>query len=117
MGVRGLNNPIFLIMHQHVFFYVYILKCSDESYYTGITHDLDKRLNEHISGKHPGSYTYNRRPVELMFEECFTDPDTAIAYEKKIKKWSRAKKEALISENYHLLPELAKKRFKSSHIE
>jgi putative endonuclease len=99
-------------MHQHVYFYVYILKCSDQSYYTGITNNLDRRLDEHISGKNRGSYTYDKRPVQLVYEQSFTDPETAIAYEKKIKKWSRAKKEALINEHYHLLPKLSKKTFR-----
>ena len=46
--------------------YVYILKCSDNSYYTGVTSKLTKRLFEHTSGKYIGGYTYNRRPVELV---------------------------------------------------
>ncbi|MES2691504.1 MAG: GIY-YIG nuclease family protein [Bacteroidota bacterium] len=99
-------------MHIHPIFYVYILECADTSYYTGVTNDLDRRVNEHQIGKHPGSYTYERRPVELVFYETFTDPEMAIAFEKKIKSWSRAKKKALIDENYHLLPSLAKKKFK-----
>jgi putative endonuclease len=99
-------------MHTHVFFYVYILKCSDGTYYTGITNDIVRRVDEHESGKHKQSYTYERRPVELVFYEIFTDPDTAIAYEKKLKKWSKLKKEALIEAAYHKLPALAKKNFK-----
>lgn len=97
-------------MHIHALFYVYILECSDQTYYTGITNNVDKRVNEHQLGLHPGSYTYDRRPVELVYYETFTDPDTAIAFEKKIKKWSHAKKKALIEANYHLLPSLAKKK-------
>ncbi|MCB0486467.1 MAG: GIY-YIG nuclease family protein, partial [Flavobacteriaceae bacterium] len=48
-------------------YYVYILECIDGTYYTGITSDLDQRLMEHISGKYTGSYTFNRRPVKLVF--------------------------------------------------
>ena len=77
-----------------------------------MTNQLDKRVNDHQIGKFTGSYTYKRRPVELVYYETFTDPETAYAYEQKIKKWSRAKKVALIEENYHLLPELSKKKFK-----
>lgn len=99
-------------MHIHPIFYVYILECSDGSYYIGFTNQLDKRVNEHQIGKYPGSYTYDRRPVELVFYESFTDPETALRFEKKIKRWSKAKKKALIEENYHLLPFLAKKKFK-----
>ena len=94
------------------FFYVYILKCADDSYYTGITNDVNRRFNEHQIGKHPESYTFSRRPVELVFYEEFTDPTIAIEYEKKIKKWSRAKKEALINDQCEKLPMLSKKKFK-----
>jgi putative endonuclease len=98
-------------MYIHPIFYVYILECADGSYYTGITNDLNKRVNEHQLGKHPGSYTYDRRPIELVFYTSFTEPESAIAFEKQLKGWSRAKKKALIDENYHLLPLLAKKKF------
>jgi putative endonuclease len=99
-------------MHEHVFFYVYILKCSDGTNYKGFTNDLTRRLDEHESGKSRQSYTYDKRPVELVLYETFTDPETGIAYEKKLKKWSKLKKEALIIAEYHKLPELAKKKFK-----
>ena len=91
--------------------YVYILKCSDNSYYTGVTSNLTKRLFEHKSGRYIGSYTSNRRPVDLVYYAEFTDISIAIDFEKKIKKWSRAKKEALINEEYEKLPNLAKKKF------
>ena len=91
---------------------VYILKCSDGSYYTGISSNLEKRLLDHNRGKHQNSFTYARRPITLVFHAEFTDPNKAIRVEKQIKKWSRAKKEALIAENYTALIELAKKNFK-----
>ncbi|MCB0459693.1 MAG: GIY-YIG nuclease family protein [Flavobacteriaceae bacterium] len=93
-------------------YYVYILECIDGTYYTGITSDLDQRLMEHISGKYTGSYTFNRRPVKLVFYSEFTDPGLAISKEKQIKKWSKLKKQALISGDYEALPNLAKKRFR-----
>ncbi|MFA7445000.1 MAG: GIY-YIG nuclease family protein [Flavobacteriaceae bacterium] len=92
--------------------YVYILQCSDKTYYVGVTSNLDKRIEEHISGKHFGSYTYNRRPVELVYSTTFTDIAIAIDYEKKIKKWSQQKKLALIEGRYDDLPNLSKKNFK-----
>jgi putative endonuclease len=92
-------------------YYLYILKCSDNSYYTGITSNLNKRIFEHQSGKHLGSYTYSRRPIELVFYAEFTDVGFAIDSEKQIKKWSRAKKEALINGEFEKLPNLAKKKF------
>ena len=92
-------------------YYVYILKCSDQTYYTGFTSNLDKRLQEHMAGKHPDSYTYNKRPITLEFYATFSNVEIAISTEKQIKKWSRAKKEALINGDYEALPNLAKKQF------
>ena len=92
-------------------YHVYILKCADNSYYTGITSDLDKRISEHESGTHKNSYTYFRRPVELVYFAEFSSVDLAIAKEKQIKKWSRVKKEALINGAFEHLPNLSKKNF------
>ncbi|QBN17817.1 GIY-YIG nuclease family protein [Flavobacterium nackdongense] len=91
--------------------YVYILKCSDDSYYTGVTSNLTQRLFQRQTGFYPDCYTANKRPVELVYYCEFTDINLAIDIEKKIKKWSRAKKEALINEEYDKLPNLAKKKF------
>ncbi len=93
-------------------YYVYILQCSDKTYYTGITSNLEKRFKEHQLGKHQESYTYKRRPLKLAFYCEFTEVGFAIDWEKRIKKWSRAKKEALINEEFKKLPNLAKKKFK-----
>jgi len=90
---------------------VYILKCADNTFYTGITSNLEKRLMDHQSGKHFGSYTFDRRPVHLMYYAEFTDVNKAIATEKQIKKWSKAKKQALIDGQFEKLPNLAKKKF------
>ncbi len=91
--------------------YVYILKCSDDSYYTGVTSNLNKRLFQHESGFYRDCYTYKRRPITLVFVCEFTDINFAIDTEKQIKKWSRVKKEALINGDYDKLPNLAKKKF------
>ena len=80
-------------------YYVYIVKCIDNSLYTGVTNDIARRISEHNDGQIKSSYTYSRRPVELVFNQEFRDPDQAILFEKKIKKWSRLKKEALIEGN------------------
>ncbi len=93
--------------------FVYILKCADGSYYTGVTSNLSQRLFKHQSGIYKDSYTYNKRPVELVYFCEFTDISIAIDTEKKIKKWSRAKKEALIAGEYEKLPNLSKKHFHS----
>ncbi|MBV7268475.1 GIY-YIG nuclease family protein [Winogradskyella luteola] len=93
-------------------YYVYILKCSDNTYYTGITSNIEKRITEHQSGKHKDSYTYLRRPVELVFRAEFTNVELAIDTEKQIKKWSKVKKQALINNEFDKLPNLSKKKFK-----
>jgi len=92
--------------------FVYILKCSDNTCYTGVTSNLERRFIKHQSGKHIDSYTYNRRPVTLVFYAEFTDITLAIQSEKQIKKWSRLKKEALINNEFDKLPNLAKKQFR-----
>ncbi len=91
--------------------FVYILKCSDGTYYTGVTSNLDKRLEKHHSGFYKDSYTYKRRPLELVFYAEFTDINIAFLKEKQIKNWSKAKKETLIEGRFGDLPNLAKKKF------
>ena len=93
-------------------YWVYILKCSDNSYYTGMTSNLEQRLWDHENRKYLNSYTSTRLPVELVFIATFSEVEMAIDAEKQIKKWSRAKKEALINEKFDLLIALAKKKFK-----
>ncbi|MGG7033592.1 MAG: GIY-YIG nuclease family protein [Flavobacterium sp.] len=97
------------------FYYVYILKCSDESLYVGVTSDIDRRLMEHNAGKYADAYTYSRRPVELVFYQDFMEPNQAIEFEKKIKKWSRAKKQCLIDDNYDKLRKLSECRNESHY--
>jgi putative endonuclease len=92
-------------------YWVYILKCSDGSYYTGTTSSLEKRVTEHQSGIFTG-YTSSRLPVELVFSEPFDDVYYAISAERQIKGWTRTKKEALINRDFDLLKELAKKIWK-----
>ena len=93
-------------------FYVYILKCSDGSYYVGHTDSLARRLDAHNSGKYPG-YTSTRLPVELVYATTAETREAALIFEMKIKKWSRAKKEALIKSDWAKIMELAKKSFVS----
>ena len=88
-------------------FHVYILRCSDRSYYTGHTDDLEKRLAAHGRGGIPG-YTLRRRPVGLVFIEEFRSREDAFARERQIKGWSRNKKQALIQGNWDHLRALAK---------
>ncbi len=96
-------------MQTHAY-YVYMLRCSDNSYYTGVSHSYEKRLREHNEGKDPKSYTFSRRPVEIVYTAMFEDVYEAIHWEKQIKGWSRKKKEALIRGEWELLPELSKRK-------
>lgn len=96
--------------------YVYILKCVDGSYYTGSAGDLEKRLFQHKKGFFKDAYTYDKRPVELVWYNLFQTFDQAIEWEKKIKGWTRKKKEALINDNFDLLPKLAKCKNETSHL-
>ena len=91
-------------------YYVYILRCSDNSFYTGITSSLEKRVAQHQSGSNKNAYTYKRRPVTLEFYQDFNDVLQAIYFEKKIKGWSKAKKQALIDNDWNRLQILAECR-------
>jgi putative endonuclease len=92
--------------------YVYILQCADKSYYVGVTNNLERRLKEHESALHPESYTAKRLPVVLMYNKIFNSPLKAITYEKQLKRWSRAKKKALIEDDTEALVALSKKVFR-----
>jgi putative endonuclease len=91
--------------------YVYMLRCADGSYYVGSAtgNDLTRRMQEHETGAYPG-YTFTRRPVQLVWSEHFDRITDAIAVERQIKGWSRAKKEALISGDWKSLQVLARRR-------
>lgn len=89
-------------------YFVYILKCSDNSFYTGVTNNIERRLFEHNEGISEDSYTANKRPLQLVWFETFNDVENAISMEKKIKGWSRRKKEALINHDWDKLIEYSK---------
>ncbi len=91
-------------------YFVYILKCSDNSFYTGITNDLSTRFEQHQNGLNKNCYTYKRRPLELKFHQEFNDILQAIYFEKKIKGWTRAKKQALIDGDEEMLKILSECR-------
>jgi len=81
-------------------YFVYILRCADESLYTGITTDLQRRVGEH-NGKTPGGakYTNNRRPVRLVYQESCKNRSDASQKEALIKKLRKEEKEQLVSNN------------------
>ncbi|MGZ3899807.1 MAG: GIY-YIG nuclease family protein [Bacteroidia bacterium] len=89
------------------YLYVYILKCSDNTYYTGVTNNPGKRFLEHSTGINQECYTYTRRPLEMVYCERFSDYILAINWEKRIKGWSTKKKEALINSDWDLLKRAA----------
>jgi tRNA/rRNA methyltransferase len=91
-------------------FYAYMLRCFDRSYYVGHTDDLDARISAHQSGLLPG-YTRNRRPVHLVWHQEFAERHEAFAAERQIKRWSRAKKEALIKGDWDAIQLLSRKLF------
>ena len=88
--------------------WIYILRCSDGSYYTGRTNDIQKRIGEHVAGQ-GCQWTRHRLPIELVFQQEMPDENTAFQAERQIKNWSRVKKEALIAGNFDLLRWLSKK--------
>ena len=90
--------------------YVYILECSDGSFYTGSTRDLERRIQQHQAGE-GAIYTKRRLPVRLIYSEEFDRIDAAFYREKQIQSWSRKKKQALIECRLEDLPELSKKEF------
>jgi tRNA/rRNA methyltransferase len=94
-------------------FHVYLLRCSDGSLYTGHTENLEARLAAHQRGTMAG-YTKTRRPVTLAWSADFPTREEALAAEVQIKRWSRAKKEALIASDWDLLRDLAKPPSKRS---
>ena len=90
---------------------IYILGCADGSYYTGVTRrPVEERVSEHANGVLPGCFTFSRRPVILMHSEHYERIDEAVAAERRIKGWSRAKKEAYMRGDYERLSQLARRR-------
>jgi len=98
-------------LRQHDGCWLYIAPCSDGSFYTGTTRtDVETRISQHNAGMFPGSYTFKRRPVTLVFAEHFPSIVDAIAMERRVKGWSRQKKHALIDRAWATLPLLSKRR-------
>ncbi len=90
-------------------FWVYILRCADDSYYTGHTDNLEGRIVKHRTGEIEG-YTATRLPVKLLFSEEFTTREEALVCERRIKGWSRKKKEAMMRGDWAEVSRLARGR-------
>ncbi|MBV9647171.1 MAG: GIY-YIG nuclease family protein [Candidatus Eremiobacteraeota bacterium] len=89
-------------------YFVYMILCADGSYYVGITNNVDRRVWEHGAGIDPGCYTYERRPVRLVYCAGFRDVIDAIAWEKHVKGWSRAKKRALANDDWKRIHDIVR---------
>jgi len=88
-------------------YFFYILKCSDGSFYVGSTTNLEDRVRTHNKGE-GATHTAKRRPVQLEYHEKFNSFNDAVKRERQVKKWSRAKKEALICGEKESLKKLSK---------
>jgi predicted GIY-YIG superfamily endonuclease len=91
-------------------FWVYMLRCADDSFYVGHTDDLERRLGQHVAGTFRG-YTHSRRPVTLVYSAELPTRIEALEAERRIKGWSRAKKAALVREDWATILALARKKF------
>ena len=80
-------------------YFVYIVKCCDDTLYTGITTDIERRVSEHNGDCKGAKYTKMRQPVQLVYEAAFPDRSSASSEEYKIKQMTRKQKELIIIEN------------------
>ncbi len=102
----GTNSSGSKKRNRMVKIHLYILLCADNSYYTGTSKNLEGRIIEHNNGL-GGSYTRQRMPVKLVYSEGFENYYDAFCAERRIKKWSRKKKEALINRDFEELVRLS----------
>ena len=89
-------------------FWIYMLRCSGGSYYVGHTDDLERRLDQHRIGFFRSCYTYSRRPLVVVFAQAMTTRIEALEAERRIKGWSRAKKQALIAGDWAAINRLGR---------
>ena len=89
--------------------YMYILRCSNGQYYVGSTKELAQRIEQHQQGE-GSKFTKKHLPVELVYYEEYQRIDEAFIREHQIKGWNRKKKEALINQQYELLPKLSESK-------
>ena len=87
-----------------------MLACANGRFYVGSTSNLELRIAQHDKGYFKGCYTFDKRPVKLVWSQKFSHPEDMVAAEQKLKKWSQAKKVALMCGDVHLLPGLARSR-------
>ena len=92
-------------------FWMYILRCADDSFYAGHTDNLERRLDEHHAGR-LACYTRSRRPLVLVHVQEFETREEALAIERQIKGWNRAKKQAFIDGDWREVSRLGRGRNK-----
>ena len=91
--------------------WVYMLECADGSFYVGPARgSLEARIGQHQTGHFPGGYTASRLPVHLVWSQDFQRITDAVAFERQLKGWSRAKKNALIKNDYEEVSRFAKRK-------
>ena len=90
-------------------FYIYILLCRDGSYYVGHTDNIEVRLSQHEQRYFPYCYTARRLPVKLVFVQTTSSRSEALEAERKIKRWTRIRKQALIDGDFELLMKLGRR--------
>ena len=93
-------------------YYVYMLRCFDGTFYIGITNNAERRIAEHEFGIDPNCYTFNRRPLKLAHISEFGEVIDAIAWEKRLKGWSHAKKRALEGGDWAAIHRYSRRRGK-----
>lgn len=93
---------------EHALYSVYILRCSDGSYYVGHANDVQQRVVAHNEGR-GAAWTSCRKPVVLVYQQACESKAAAVARERQLKGWTRAKKQALIDGDTARLKELSKR--------
>ena len=104
---RSRSEQFILLIFINMKGWMYILECSDGTYYTGSTNNLKLRITQHQNGE-GGNHTKKRLPIKLVYFEEFDRVDKAFYREKQVQGWSRKKKEALINKQPEQLHDLAK---------
>ena len=87
--------------NSYRYYYVYMFKCEDASYYSGVCNNVQQKLFEHNIGINPNCYTYLRRPVRLVYKQAFEDVQEAIEFERQLKGMTNREKKAFIDGDFN----------------
>jgi putative endonuclease len=108
MDKRCLETMLRFSSFPESMYYVYILRCADDSYYVGSAQNVAARVKAHNHGR-GAAYTFKHRPVRVVYSEAFDSEFQAMTRERQLKRWSRAKKEALVAGDLNSLKDLGKR--------